>query len=29
MKEGIKTQEYISKARDLMNYLAMLGEPGP
>jgi hypothetical protein len=27
MNEGTKNQEYISKARDLKNYLAMLGEP--
>jgi hypothetical protein len=27
MKEGIDIQEYISKTRDLNNYLAMLGKP--
>jgi hypothetical protein len=27
MKEGTDIQEYISKARNLKNYLAMLGEP--
>jgi hypothetical protein len=27
MKKGTNIQKYISKARDLKNYLAMLGEP--
>jgi hypothetical protein len=29
MKEGTDIEEYISKARDLKNLLAMLGEPIP
>jgi hypothetical protein len=27
MKEGTDIQKYISKAKDLRNYMAMLGEP--
>jgi hypothetical protein len=27
MKDGIDIQEYISKARNLNNYLVMLGKP--